>query len=108
MVAVDEGVEGKNTSGVIELHRLYRTILVAEFIHPVLDISTCLPTECFGLLTDGLKSAPFGCNGFRQRVITLLFYRLSSAKIVLGTIIEANYYSIHDHSLEKRDKSMLQ
>lgn len=58
-------------------------------------------------MTDGLEEAPFGCNGFRQRVIALLFYRLSSAKIVLGTIVKANDYGIHDNSLEKRNKSVL-
>ncbi|MPN26720.1 hypothetical protein SDC9_174145 [bioreactor metagenome] len=99
MIAVDEGIQGKDSRGVVELHRLDRIIRIAEFTHPMLHVSTSLPTECLIPLTDGLEDAPFGCYSFCKRIIALLFYRLSAAQIIAGSVVESNYYSIHDCSL---------
>jgi len=65
----------------------------------MLHASTSLPTEDLIPLTDGLEEAPFGCYSFRKRVFALLFYRLSAAQIIAGSVVESNYYNIQDCSL---------
>jgi ankyrin repeat protein len=107
MITVDEGIKGKYPSGVVELHRLDWVVVVGEFIHPVLYVCTSLPTESLGFLTNGLHPAPFGSNRLRKRVITLFFYRFSSAQIVKRSVVETYSHSVHGYSLGNVNKSVL-